>query len=81
MRILCGVHIDTRCIIGANSLVNKSVDSFSIYGGVPAKKNKIFSMKKKEIIQNNKFSLFSSPATSRSIELFFRIFRCHCRCP
>ena len=81
VRILCGVHIDTRCIIGANSLVNKSVDSFSIYGGVPAKKNKIFSMKKKEIIQNNKFSLFSSPATSRSIELFFRIFRCHCRCP
>lgn len=38
VRILCGVHIDTRCIIGANSLVNKSVDSFSIYGGVPAKK-------------------------------------------
>ena len=42
VRILCGVHIDTRCIIGANSLVNKSVDSFSIYGGVPAKKIKSF---------------------------------------
>ena len=42
VRILCGVHIDTRCIIGANSLGNKSVDSFSIYGGVPAKKIKSF---------------------------------------
>ena len=38
VRILCGVHIDTRCIIGANSLVNKSVDSFSIYGEFLQKK-------------------------------------------
>lgn len=45
VRILCGVHIGTRCIIGANSLVNKSVDSFSLYAGVPAKKIKSFNEK------------------------------------
>lgn len=50
VRILCGVHIDTRCIIGANSLVNKSVDSFSIYGEF-LQKNKIFSMKKKKLFK------------------------------
>ena len=38
--ILKGTNIGDNVIIGANSLVNKSVDSFSIYGGVPAKKIK-----------------------------------------
>lgn len=35
--ILPGVEIGDRAIIGANSVVNKSVPAASVYGGVPAR--------------------------------------------
>jgi acetyltransferase-like isoleucine patch superfamily enzyme len=35
--ILDGVTISKGCIIGANSVVTKSTEAYSIYGGVPAK--------------------------------------------
>lgn len=38
--ILKGVHIHTGAIISAGSVVTKDVDSYCIYGGVPAKKIK-----------------------------------------
>ena len=38
--ILKGVHIHTGAIIAAGSVVTKDVDSYCIYGGVPAKKIK-----------------------------------------
>jgi acetyltransferase-like isoleucine patch superfamily enzyme len=39
-RILDGVHIGKGAIIAAGSVVNKSVEPFTIVGGVPAKKLK-----------------------------------------
>lgn len=33
-----GVHLHQGCIVGANSVVTKSVDAFDIVGGVPARK-------------------------------------------
>ena len=36
-RILSGVSIGTRAIVAAGSVVNKNVEEFSIYGGVPSK--------------------------------------------
>ena len=39
-RILSGVIIESRSIIAAGAIVNKNVESNSIYGGVPAKKIK-----------------------------------------
>lgn len=38
--IMCGVKIGDGSIIAAGSVVTKDVDSFSIYGGVPARKIK-----------------------------------------
>lgn len=38
--ILKGVHIHTGAIIAAGSVVTKDVDSYCIYGGVPAKRIK-----------------------------------------
>jgi len=35
--ILNGVHIGTGAIIGANTLVNRNVPPYAIYGGVPAR--------------------------------------------
>lgn len=46
--ILSGVKIGDNTVIGACSLVNKDVPSYSLYGGVPAKK-----IKEIEIIENN----------------------------
>ncbi len=40
VRILFGVTVNQRCIIGANSVVNKSCKSNSVYGGIPCKKLK-----------------------------------------
>jgi len=39
-RVLSGVTISTRVIIAAGSIVTRSLSSFSIYAGVPAKKIK-----------------------------------------
>jgi len=39
-RILSGITINERSIIAAGSVVTKDVESYSIYGGVPAKKIK-----------------------------------------
>jgi acetyltransferase-like isoleucine patch superfamily enzyme len=39
-KILDGIIVDRGSVIGAGSVVTKSVDSFSIYAGVPAKKIK-----------------------------------------
>ena len=36
--ILSGVTIEEGAVISANSVVNKSVEKFGIYGGIPAKK-------------------------------------------
>lgn len=36
-RILSGVEIHQRSIVAAGAVVNKDVDAYSIYGGVPAK--------------------------------------------
>ena len=38
--ILCGRHVATGCIIGANSVVTKDVPTNEIWGGVPAIKIK-----------------------------------------
>lgn len=40
-RILYGVTINSRSIVAAGAIVNKNVESNSIYGGIPAKKIKI----------------------------------------
>lgn len=40
VRVLPGVTINSRSILAAGAVVNKNVDSNSIYGGVPAKKIK-----------------------------------------
>jgi acetyltransferase-like isoleucine patch superfamily enzyme len=37
VKILSGVTIGDRCIIGAGSVVTKSIPSYSVVGGVPAK--------------------------------------------
>ena len=37
-RILGGVHIKSRVVIGAGAVVNKSLNGKSVYAGVPAKK-------------------------------------------
>lgn len=39
-RILSGVHIGKRVIIAAGAVVTKSIETNSIYAGVPAKKIK-----------------------------------------
>lgn len=36
-RILAGVDINSRSIVAAGAIVNKSIESNSLYGGVPAK--------------------------------------------
>ena len=38
--VLKAVEIGESSIVAAKSLVNKNIDSFSIYGGIPAKKIK-----------------------------------------
>lgn len=38
--MISGVTIGNGAIIGAGSVVTKDVEAFSVYGGVPAKKNK-----------------------------------------
>jgi acetyltransferase-like isoleucine patch superfamily enzyme len=40
--ILCGVVIEKHSVIAAGAVVKSNVESFSIYGGVPAKKIKEF---------------------------------------
>jgi maltose O-acetyltransferase len=35
--ILPGIRIGKGCIVGANSVVTKNLEEYSIYGGVPAK--------------------------------------------
>lgn len=40
--ILPGVTIGDGCVIGANSVVNKSIKDYSIVAGVPAKTIKIY---------------------------------------
>lgn len=47
--IFPGVIIEEGCAIGANSLVNKSTESWGIYAGSPAKKIKKRNKKIKEI--------------------------------
>ena len=37
VKVLDGVTIETGCVIGANSVVTKSTDSYGIYIGVPAR--------------------------------------------
>jgi len=37
VRILAGVTIAPRCVIAAGAVLNKSTESHSVYGGVPAK--------------------------------------------
>jgi acetyltransferase-like isoleucine patch superfamily enzyme len=37
VRVLAGVMIATRCVIAAGAVLNKDTESFSVYGGVPAK--------------------------------------------
>ncbi|MDA0524406.1 acyltransferase [Methanococcoides alaskense] len=43
--ILKGVSIGKHCVIGANSVVNKNVDSYSVAVGAPAKVIKIYNFK------------------------------------
>lgn len=51
-----GVTIGDGAIIGANSFVNKDVEPYSIFGGVPAKLLKDrFSEKKKNMISKSKW--------------------------
>lgn len=40
VRVLAGVNIGSRCIVAAGSVVNKPLESHSVYGGIPAKKLK-----------------------------------------
>lgn len=41
VRVLDGVHIKNGCVIGAGSIVNKSLEPYSIAVGVPAKSVKL----------------------------------------
>lgn len=45
--ILCGVMIEKHSVIAAGAVVKSNVESFSIYGGVPAKKIKNISSSNK----------------------------------
>lgn len=34
---MAGVNVGYRCIVGANSVVTKNIDDYTVAGGVPAK--------------------------------------------
>lgn len=40
VKVLDGVTIGEGCVVGANSVVNKSLDPYGVYVGIPAKKIK-----------------------------------------
>lgn len=50
--IMCGVNIGEGSIVAAGSVVTKSVEPFSIYGGVPAKKIKNRFESKDDVIKH-----------------------------
>nr|WP_298994234.1 acyltransferase [uncultured Polaribacter sp.] len=62
--ILKGVTIGEGSVIAANSLVNKDVESYSIYAGIPAKKIKD-RFTKQEIIEHKKLLTKNYPNNTK----------------
>lgn len=50
-RIMPGVKIGKNCVIGANSVITKSIPDYSVVVGIPGKIIKRFDMEKREWIK------------------------------
>lgn len=76
--ILYDVKIGSNIIIGANTLVNKDLESGYVYAGIPAKKIGSFSdFVEKRTYKNNAFTQHNQNITKDEIEKAWAMFYSH----